>query len=105
LRVGPSLNAKLGEQCFLLVSIGQHNRSLIVLESIKNLLGFGKIHRLSDEASRFQFGAMKDINSFINQVNNEGAKFLGLNLLIMLISARLLILLIVRLILLKKVWN
>ena len=30
LRLSPSFYAKLGEECFIIVSIVQHNRSLIV---------------------------------------------------------------------------
>lgn len=76
-RVGASQKAKLGEQCFITVSIGQHNRSLIVLGAIKDFLGYGNVNRLSDDASKFQFSALRNINTFINSLNVEKAQILG----------------------------
>src|SRR5271169_213031 len=69
----PSLN--LGEQCKILINITQHNRSLIVLQAIKDLLGFGYIHSQGSDASRLQFGSIHDINAFIERFT--GVQLLG----------------------------
>ena len=57
--------SKLGEKTHPLVSIGQNDRSKVVLEGIKEFVGFGNIHSLGKDASRFQFGSTANINTFI----------------------------------------
>jgi LAGLIDADG endonuclease len=68
-------NVTIGEQCQLLISISQHNRSIIVLKAIKTFLGFGNLHTMGVEASRVQWGSMRDINLFITRFSE--AQLLG----------------------------
>jgi hypothetical protein len=57
----------LGERCSVEISITQHSISLIVLERIQSLLGYGSVKPKSDKpAYIFRFSALANVNSFIS---------------------------------------
>lgn len=57
---------KLGERAKIQITITQNNRSLIVLERIKEFLDLGSIYKDNrSEASNLQISSISQINQFI----------------------------------------
>lgn len=65
----------LGKACKVYISICQNEISKIVLDGIKNYLGYGNIHQQDKINFVYKIGSLSNINAFINNLNE--AQLLG----------------------------
>ena len=57
--------ANSGEICSISITITQHNKSIAVLEAIKNYFGYGSIYNNKKNISNYIIRSIKLINNFI----------------------------------------